>query len=113
VTSKLSGRIAADTNVLLAAALGTAAARVFSSAMNLRVVTTEANIEEAALAGLAFGRHAREERHGGVRIRGGHRGPRDRRDGVVAVGVGSGTRLRRRASERNEAFKEGRETARW
>jgi predicted nucleic acid-binding protein len=48
VTSKLSGRIAADTNVLLAAALGMAAARVFSSAMNLRVVTTEANIEEAA-----------------------------------------------------------------
>ena len=47
MTSKLSGRIAADTNVLLAAALGAAAARVFSSAMNLRVVTTEANIEEA------------------------------------------------------------------
>ena len=33
-------------------------------------------------------RHARGERHGGVRIRGGHLGPRDRRDGVVAVGVG-------------------------
>src|SRR5450830_208604 len=34
------------------------------------------------LAGLA----SREERHGGIRIRGGHRGPRDRRDGMVAVG---------------------------
>jgi len=30
-------------------------------------------------------RRARGECLGGVRIRGGHRGPRDRRDGVVAV----------------------------
>ena len=45
MTSKLAGRIAADTNVLLAAALGTAAARVFSSS-NLRVVTTETNVQE-------------------------------------------------------------------
>jgi predicted nucleic acid-binding protein len=49
VTSKLSGRIAADTNVLLAAALGAAAARVFSSPMNLRVVTTEASAYESHL----------------------------------------------------------------
>ena len=46
-------------------------------------------------------RHTRGECHGGVRIRGGHRGPRDRRDGVVAVGGGALRMFSRHGRNRN------------
>ena len=47
MTSKLSsGRIAADTNVVLSAATAGAAYRVFRSARGLQIVTTEFNYEE-------------------------------------------------------------------
>jgi predicted nucleic acid-binding protein len=46
VTSKPFERIAADSNVVLSAAVARAAARVFRDARGLQIVTTEANVEE-------------------------------------------------------------------
>lgn len=43
---KPSGRIAADTNVVLSAAAGRAAGRIFRSARGLETITTEANYAE-------------------------------------------------------------------
>ncbi len=49
MTSKPFVRIAADTNVVLSAAVARAAARVFSLAKGLEFVTTDANFEELPL----------------------------------------------------------------
>lgn len=46
MTSRLFARIAADTNVLVAAAVGAAAARVFSHPHAPLIVTTEVNLQE-------------------------------------------------------------------
>lgn len=46
MTSKPFERIAADSNVVLSAAVARAAARVFRDARGLQIVTTEANVEE-------------------------------------------------------------------
>src|SRR5712691_1556099 len=46
VTSKPLRSVAADSNVLLSAAVGHAARRVFEGAQKLLVVTTEANLAE-------------------------------------------------------------------
>jgi predicted nucleic acid-binding protein len=46
VTSKPLRSVAADSNVLLSAAVGHAARRVFEGAARLRVVTTEVNVAE-------------------------------------------------------------------
>jgi len=46
VTSKPFARIAADTNVVLSAAVARAVARVFSRTKGLEIVTTDANFEE-------------------------------------------------------------------
>lgn len=46
MTSKLSGRIAADANVILSAAAYRAASRVFEEAQGLTVVTTAFNFDE-------------------------------------------------------------------
>ena len=48
MTSKLFASLAADTNVLAAAALGAAAARVFGRVDSPHIVTTEVNIQETA-----------------------------------------------------------------
>lgn len=46
MTLKSFERIAADSNVVLSAAVARAAARVFQRAKGLEIVTTDANIEE-------------------------------------------------------------------